>query len=71
VCCDRGQARLIVVPFSFGKSARGHSYTVFDGHEGWSSAPGYPVRDQQGADLEAAKIDADLHFPLQTKQVVC
>ncbi|HXY49478.1 MAG TPA: c-type cytochrome [Terriglobales bacterium] len=47
----------------------GDSITVFDGHEGWSSAPGHPLRDMQGADLNAAKIDADLHFPLHIKQV--
>jgi photosynthetic reaction center cytochrome c subunit len=46
----------------------GDSTTVFDGHEGWSSMPGRPLRDMQGADLDAAQMDADLHFPLHIKQ---
>jgi hypothetical protein len=46
----------------------GDGMTVFNGHEGWSSIPGQPVRDMQGADLDAAQIDADLHFPLHMKQ---
>jgi len=46
----------------------GDSITVFNGHEGWSSMPGNPVRDMHGADLDAAQIDADLHFPLHIKQ---
>jgi photosynthetic reaction center cytochrome c subunit len=47
----------------------GDSMTVFDGHEGWSSMPGRLVRDMHGADLDAAQIDADLHFPLHIKQL--
>src|ERR1700722_597544 len=46
----------------------GDSITVVDGHDGWSSIPGWPVRDLQGADREAAHMDADLHFPLHIKQ---
>lgn len=46
----------------------GDSMTVFDGHAGWSSAPGRPVRDMHGSDLESAQLDADLHFPLHIKQ---
>jgi photosynthetic reaction center cytochrome c subunit len=45
----------------------GDSIITFDGHAGWSSAPGHPVREMHGADLDAARIDADLHFPLQLK----
>jgi photosynthetic reaction center cytochrome c subunit len=47
----------------------GDSTTVFDGHEGWSSMPGNPVREMHGADLDAAQIDADLQFPLHIKQM--
>jgi len=47
----------------------GDSITVFNGHEGWSVIPGRPVRDSQGADRDAAQMDADLHFPLHIKQV--
>jgi outer membrane lipoprotein-sorting protein len=46
----------------------GDNMTVFDGHEGWSSMPGQPVRAMHGADLDTAQIDADLHFPLHIKQ---
>ena len=46
----------------------GDSVTVFDGREGWSSMPERPVRDMHGADLDAAQIDADLHFPLHIRQ---
>jgi hypothetical protein len=47
----------------------GDSVTAFNGHQGWSSIPGRPVRDAHGADLDAAQMDADLHFPLHIKQV--
>jgi len=47
----------------------GDSVTVFDGSEGWSSAAGRPVREMHGADLDAAQMDADLHFPLHIKQI--
>jgi photosynthetic reaction center cytochrome c subunit len=46
----------------------GDSITVFNGHEGWASMPGRPVRDMHGSELDAAQIDADLHFPLHIKQ---
>ena len=46
----------------------GDSMTVFDGHGGWSSMPGRPVRDMHGSDLDAAQMDADLHFPVHIKQ---
>jgi photosynthetic reaction center cytochrome c subunit len=46
----------------------GDSVTVFDRHEGWSSAPGRAFREMHGADLEGARIDADLHFPLHIQQ---
>jgi photosynthetic reaction center cytochrome c subunit len=46
----------------------GDILTVFNGQEGWSVTPGRPVRDMHGADLEAARIEADLHFPLHIKQ---
>ena len=42
--------------------------TVFDGHAGWFSMPGRPVRDMHGSDLDAARMAADLHFPLHVKQ---
>jgi len=47
----------------------GDSATIFDGHSGWLVLPGRPARDMQGADLEAARMDADLHFPLHIQQM--
>src|SRR5450631_662403 len=47
----------------------GDSIAVFNGHEGWSHAPGGPTRNLQGADLDAAQLAADLHFALHIKQV--
>jgi hypothetical protein len=41
----------------------GESITVFDGHEGWLGVPGHPVREMHGPDIDAAAMDADLHFP--------
>jgi photosynthetic reaction center cytochrome c subunit len=46
----------------------GDSVSVFDGREGWSELPGRPIRELHGADLEAVRLDADLHFPLHLKQ---
>jgi hypothetical protein len=41
----------------------GDSVTAFDGHDGWLSFPGRPVREMHGPDIDAAAMDADLHFP--------
>jgi photosynthetic reaction center cytochrome c subunit len=48
---------------------KGESVTVFDGVEGWSVMPGRPLRDMRGADLDAARIDADLQLPLHIKRL--
>ena len=40
----------------------GDSVTAFDGHEGWLSFPGRPVHEMHGPDIDAAAMDADLHF---------
>jgi len=47
----------------------GDSVVAFDGHTGWISIPGRPVRDIHGADIEAARMDADLQFPLHIQQM--
>ncbi len=47
----------------------GDGVTVFNGHYGWSGVRDRPVRDMHGSDLDAARMDADLHFPLHMKQV--
>jgi hypothetical protein len=47
---------------SFTHTPDGDNITAFDGHEGWLGVPGHPVRDMHGPDLDAAAMDADLHF---------
>jgi photosynthetic reaction center cytochrome c subunit len=37
--------------------------TVFDGSEGWTTAPGRPARIMHEADAATARLDADLRFP--------
>ena len=46
----------------------GDSSTVFDGQNGWFRAPAGPVRDMPQADIEGAKLDADLQFPINLKK---
>ena len=45
----------------------GDSVTAFDGHEGWLSFPGRPVHEMHGPDIDAAAMDADLHFAAHLK----
>ncbi len=47
----------------------GESITAFDGRVGWFATPGHPTRDMHDADLAAAQMDADLHFPLHIRQM--
>ena len=47
----------------------GDNITVFNGREGWSSAPGRPLLEMQAADLDAAQMDADIQFPLHIKRL--
>jgi len=42
----------------------GDSSTVFDSQKGWLKSPAGPVRDMPQADIEGAKLDADLQFPI-------
>ncbi len=46
----------------------GDNITAFNGEEGWLSAPGRPLREMHGSDIEAAKMDSDLQLPLHLKQ---
>jgi len=46
----------------------GESAAIFDGQQGWFSFPNRPTREMHEADLEAARIDADLHFPINIKK---
>jgi photosynthetic reaction center cytochrome c subunit len=52
---------------SFTHTPDGDSITAFDGHEGWLGAPKRPVREMHGPDLDAAAMDADLHFAAHLK----
>jgi hypothetical protein len=54
---------------SFTHTPDGDSITAFDGHEGWLGAPGHPVREMHGPDIDGASIDADLHFPEHLKEM--
>jgi photosynthetic reaction center cytochrome c subunit len=47
----------------------GDSLTIYDGHAGWLAVPGRPVHDMTASDLDAARLDADLHFPIEMKQM--
>jgi len=46
----------------------GDNSTVFDSQNGWSKSPAGPVRDMPQADIEGAKLDADLQFPINLKK---
>jgi hypothetical protein len=48
--------------------APGDSSTVFDSQNGWFRSPAGPVRDMPQADIEGAKLDADLQFPINVKK---
>jgi hypothetical protein len=52
---------------SFTHMAEGDSVTAFNGREGWLGAPGRPIHEMQGSELEAASIDADLHLATHLK----
>ena len=52
---------------SFTHTPEGDSVTAFDGHEGWLSAPGRPVREMHGPDIDGAAMDADLHLAAHFK----
>jgi hypothetical protein len=54
---------------SFTHMPDGDSVTAFNGHEGWLGAPGHPLREMHGSDLEGASMDADLHLPTHLKMM--
>ena len=47
----------------------GDSLSIFDGQAGWVAVPDRPTRSMEEADLEAARMDADLQFPLRVQQM--
>jgi photosynthetic reaction center cytochrome c subunit len=52
---------------SFTHTPDGDSVTAFDGREGWLGFPGRPAREMHGSELDAAGMDADLHFAAHLK----
>jgi photosynthetic reaction center cytochrome c subunit len=53
---------------SFTHMPDGDSITAFNGQEGWLGSPGRPgVREMHGSELDAASMDADLHFATHLK----
>jgi hypothetical protein len=48
----------------------GDSITAFDGHSGWSSFPGHPLRPMTSADIDASRMDADLHLCLDLTKLL-
>ena len=46
----------------------GESITVINADRGWTSVPGRPLVDLHGDELDAARMDGDLQFPLRIKQ---
>ncbi len=47
----------------------GDSITAFDGTAGWLGNIGRPPRDMVGAEIDAARLDADFHFATHLKEV--
>ncbi len=52
---------------SFTHTPDGDSVTAFDGQEGWLGFPRRPAREMHGPDIDAAAMDADLHFAAHLK----
>jgi photosynthetic reaction center cytochrome c subunit len=50
-------------------SPGGENVTTYDGQSGWSTAPGRPPREMHDTDITAARMDADLQFPLHIQQI--
>lgn len=52
---------------SFTHMPEGDSITAFNGHEGWLSMSGQPLREMHGSNLDGAAMDADLHLATHFK----
>jgi len=48
---------------------QGANVTAFDGKAGWLGSPGRPPRDMSAAEAEGARLDADLSFAVDVKQM--
>jgi len=49
--------------------ANGDSSTIFNGQSAWFTAPGRPPQRLQSDELDAARFDADLPFPIHVLQI--
>jgi photosynthetic reaction center cytochrome c subunit len=47
----------------------GELVRTFDGHAGWSSSSGHTLHEMGDAEIAAARMDADLQFPLHIQQI--
>jgi hypothetical protein len=47
----------------------GDNVTAYDGHAGWLGTPGRPARDMSDQENDAVRLDADLHFATDLKQI--
>jgi photosynthetic reaction center cytochrome c subunit len=47
----------------------GESVTAYNGSVGWLSVPGRPTHWMSQGEAEAARLDADLHFPARVKEI--
>ena len=47
----------------------GENVTAYDGQEGWSAAPGRPLREMSSSDVASSRLDADPQFPADAKKV--
>ncbi len=47
----------------------GQSITAFDGTVGWLGGSGRPPREMAGAEIDAAKLDAEFYFPIRAKEI--
>jgi hypothetical protein len=47
----------------------GDSMTAYDGHAGWLGNTGRPPRDMTDQENDAVRLDADLHFATDLKQI--
>ncbi|HWX93563.1 MAG TPA: c-type cytochrome [Terriglobales bacterium] len=47
----------------------GDNITAFDGHGGWLGNPGRPSRPMGPSEIDAARLDADLYFPVHVKEI--
>ena len=47
----------------------GDSITAFDGRSGWLGNPGRPPRPMGPSEIDTARLDADLYFPVHVKEI--